>query len=160
MRRTKHQTSRLGTAAAETAIVLPLVVVVMLGSVEVCGGIHQQYRLRGVLHECSKFAAKGETTSPEFAARAQTLMNSMEFTNYTMELNVVPRTVNTGSVEPAPITSFTFTSSGSGTAGLEDIPRGTLLRMSVTADRPSIGVGLTRYMGSTIESQCVFVKEI
>lgn len=156
----KVKTKRQGTAATETAVVLPLVVLVMLGSVEICGGIHQQYRAQGVLHQCAKFAAKGETTSAALQARADSLMQSMDFNTYTIQMDVVPRTANVNSVETPTVTSFTFDSSGFATPGLDEVPRGTLLRMSVTADRPSIGAGMTRYMGATIQADFVFVKEI
>lgn len=160
MRKNTKKRFRLGTAAAETAVVLPLVVLVMLGSVEVCGGVHQQYRVRGVLHECAKFAAKGETTSTQLQNQAQTLLSGIDINNYTIQLDVVARTVNVGSVAAPSVTNFTFPSGGGATPGLEGIPRGTVLRMSITADRPSLGAGLTRYMGPTLQSNCVFVKEI
>lgn len=160
MRKNLKKSSRFGTAAAETAVVLPLVVLVMLGSVEVCGGVHQHYRARGALHECAKFAAKGETTSAQLQTRAQTLLSGIDFFNYTMQIDVVPRTVNVNSVAAPSVTAFTIPSGGGATPGLEAIPRGTVLRMSITADRPSIGAGLTRYMGPTVQADCVFVKEI
>lgn len=144
----------------ETAVVLPLVILVMLGSIELCEGVQQQVRARTVLHECSKIAARGASTSTDVLDMALALLPQQDVTDFTIQIDAVSRTVNQASVEAPAVTSFTISSDGTVTPGLEDLPRGTLLEMKLDAVRPPSGAGLSKYMGAKIEARCVFVKEI
>lgn len=151
---------RRGTAAAEAAVILPLVVAVMVGSIELCGGVHQQCRLRSVLHECSKLAAKGEATCLDVKDLADGMLTQLDIDDYTIQMVVVPRTVNQSSVETPTETSFVIVSDGSlVSSGLDEVPRGTVMRMTMTAERPPIATPVS-FLAPQITTNAVFVKEI
>ena len=149
---------RKGIATVEAAVALPIVIMIMMSAIEVSDGLHQQHRARVVLHECSKFAANGSTTSAQVRDHAQALLSGFGVTSFDISLEVVPRTVNVGSTDPPTTTSFTINSSGTATSGLEDVPRGTLLRMTLHVPRSSI-LGVHRLLGSQADCSCVFAKE-
>jgi Flp pilus assembly protein TadG len=152
---------RRATAAVETAVCLPVVVLVMFGSIELSAGIFQQHRIRGTLHECAKVAAKGENTGTDVRDAAQMMLSQMGINQFDIQIDVVTRTVNTGSVATPTVTSFSIPSSGTPTPGLDQVPRGTILRMVLTAPRPDVaGVGVARYLNSSVTGECVFVKEL
>lgn len=152
---------RDGVAAVEAAVCLPILFVIIFGAIEVSGGIFQEYNAQACAFELSKVALESGTSCEDVQTKANALLPQLEFTNYSIEIEVVPRSVNADSVEPAVISSFSFSQSGSAPAGLEDIPRGTLLRLTLTLDRPAIaGRGFARaFLSNQIETDCVFVKE-
>ena len=152
---------RRGVAAVEAAVCLPILVLVMLGALEVSSGIFQEFNVQSCAYEFSKVALRSGSSCTDVQLLADELMPQFDFSTYSIQIDVIPRTVNADTVEPAQVTSFSIPQSGSAPAGLEDIPRGTLLRLTVTADRPAIaGQGFTRsFLNGEISSDCVFVKE-
>ncbi len=152
---------RNGVAAVEAAVCLPLLALVFFGSLEVSGGIFQEYNAQASAFELSKVALTKSKTCDDVQAMAVQIMPQHGFENYNITIEVEARTVNADSVEAPVITTFSIPQSGATTAGLDVLPRGTLLRLTVVADRPAIaGLGLSRsFLGDQIVSDCVFVKE-
>ena len=153
--------SRRGVAAVEAAVCLPILVFIMLTAIEVSGGIFQEYNAQASAYELSKLALRPETSCDDVQLYAQQVMSQLDFDTFSVQIDVVPRTVNASSVEPPSISSFRIPQTGPAPAGLENTPRGTLLKLTLTANRPSIaGIGFaTTFLSSEISSDCVFVKE-
>ena len=152
---------RRGVAAVEAAVCLPILVLVMLGALEVSAGIFQEYNAQSCAYELSKVALRPGSSCTDVQQVAEQIMPQFDFATYSIQIDVTPRTANASTVDPPQITSFSIPQSGTAPAGLEDTPRGTLLRLTVTAARPSItGRGFTRsFLDGEISSDCVFVKE-
>lgn len=149
-----------GVAAVEAAVCLPVLAIIIFGAIEVSGGIFQEYNVQASAYELSKVALRKDSTCSDVQAMAEQLLPNQDIENYTINIDVEPRTVNLDSVEPPAVTSFVITSS-SATDGLEELPRGTLLRLSLEADRPRVsGRGFFRvFLGERINADSVFVKE-
>ena len=158
MCRTKKRT---GVAAVEAAVCLPVLALVFFGALEVSGGIFQEYNAQASTFELSKIALSKFTTCDDVQDYAASLLPQQRFNNYSIAIEVEPRTVNSSSVNSPTVTSFNIPSSGATTDGLDELPRGTLLRLTLTADRPSVGgLGFTHtFLSAEITSDCVFVKE-
>ena len=157
----KHNLNRSGVAAVEAAICLPVLALIIFGAVEVSGGVFQEYNAQACAYELSKVALQSGSSCQDVQDAAASILPQLEFTNYSIQVDVIPRSANATSVETPTQTSFSIPQSGAAPAGLEDIPRGTLLRLTLTTDRPAIaGRGFTRaFLNDTINSDCVFVKE-
>ena len=140
---------------------MPLLAVIFFGSLEVTGGIFQEYNAQATAFELSKVALTKQKTCDDVQTLAAQIMPQHGFTTYSITIDVEARTVNSDSVEPPGVTTFSIPQTGSTTAGLDELPRGTLLRLTLVTDRPAIaGLGLSRsFLGSQITSDCVFVKE-
>ena len=154
---------RRGTAAVEAAACFPLIVMLVLASVELSAGYFHQHTLRATAHECAKLTAREGTTTSDVQSLATQLLGQRKMgVGYTVNIDTVTRTVNMGSVDPPTgPTSFTFSDSGTPPPGLEEMPRGTLLRLRISAIRPAIaGVGVVRYLSPNMSAECFFVKEI
>ena len=158
MRKTRK---RNGVAAVEAAVCLPLLALIFFGSLEISSGIFQEYNAQASAFEMSKVALAKFKSCDDVQALAAQVMPQHGFTNYSITIDVEPRTTNADSVELPVVTSFLIPMTGSTTAGLDELPRGTLLRLTLVSDRPAIaGLGLTRnFLSSQITSDCVFVKE-
>ena len=158
----KTRDLRRGVAAVELAVCMPFVLLLVFGAVEVSSGLHQQHRVRSVVHECAKLAAKKESTMDDLLAKANELIGIDGITQIKIEINVMPRTVNQASVDPPTTTYFVVDETGGGTPGLDEVPRGTVLQVVITTERPPIpGFGFTReFLNLDVVAQCVFVKEI
>jgi Flp pilus assembly protein TadG len=157
---TKRKT--VGSAAVEAAVCLPVVLVLVMGSIEISGGLLQQRTLSATAYQCALAAAKGESTCADVQSVANEILSQQGFDQYTIEIEVLTRTANTGSVAPTTYTSFTIPKSGATPAGLDELPRGTLLRITINATRPNItGVGLSQvFLSTEMSASFVFVKEI
>ena len=145
---------RNGVAAVEAAVCLPLLAVIFVGSLEVSGGIFQEYNAQATAFELSKVALARTNTCDEVQALAAQIMPQHGFANYSITIDVEPRTANVDSVETPPTTTFSIPQTGETTTGLEELPRGTLLRLTLVADRPQIaGLGFARsFLGAQITS--------
>lgn len=152
---------RRGVAAVEAAVCLPILVLIIVGAIEVSGGIFQEYNAQACAYELSKVALRSKSTCEDVQTHAAGILPQLEFTTYSIQIDVVPRTANPDSVNVPAITSFSIPQTGTAPEGLEDIPRGTLLRLTLTTNRPAIaGRGFSRaYLNNEISSDCVFVKE-
>ncbi len=157
----RRNSLRTGVAAVEAAVCLPLLALIFFGSLEVTGGIFQEYNAQATTFELSKVALTRLKTCDDVQDLAAEILPQLGFTNYSMVIDVEPRTVNSDSVGTTTATTFSIPSSGKTTKGLEDLPRGTLLRMTLTAERPSIaGLGFSKtFLSNEITADCVFVKE-
>jgi Flp pilus assembly protein TadG len=156
-----HSQKHSGVAAVEAAFCLPLLVFIFFGSLEISGGIFQEYNAQAAAFELSKVALTRLKTCDDVQALATQILPQQEFTSYSITIAVEPRTVNGDSVQTPSITLFSIPQSGPTTPGFEELPRGTLLRLTLTVERPPIGgMGLTRnFLDQQIVSDCVFVKE-
>lgn len=151
---------RNGVAAVEAACCLPILVIIIFSAIEVSGGLFQEYNLQVCAFELAKTALDDEATCEDVQALANRLLPQFEFENYTIEIATEERTVNQDSVEAPAITQFTIPQSGPTPEGLDQIPRGTLLRLSIVADRPPIsGVAILSKLRSQVDADSVFVKE-
>ena len=152
---------RKGVAAVEAAVCLPVLALIFFGALEVSGGIYQEYNAQASTFELSKVALSKFTTCDDIQDFAESLLPQQGFNTYSIAIVVEPRTVNSDSVESPLVTNFVIPISGSTTDGLDELPRGTLLRLTLTADRPSVGrLGFARnFLSAQITSDCVFVKE-
>lgn len=160
MKRTQKQRSRTAVAAVEAAVCLPIVVVIFLGSVEFSSGIFQEYNVQAATYEISKVALRAKSTSEDVQVSANEILPALGIEQFDITIAVEPRTANVDSVESPTVSNFVIPSSGTPTGGLEELPRGTLLRLTVVAQRPQGGLNMfTSYLTSTIRTDCVFVKE-
>lgn len=138
-----------------------MIFLIIVASVEVCGGMFQNYDAHAAAFELTKKALLRTTTSEDIQAEAAILLPQLGFDNYDIKIDVLNRTVNADSVESTTHTTFSIPQTGIPTPGLEELPRGTVLRLTLTVDRPAIpGRGMIRkYLENEIHSDCVFVKE-
>ena len=152
---------RNGVAAVEAAVCLPLLVLIFFGSLEVSGGIFQEYNAQASAFELSKVALTKGKDCTDVQTLAAQMLPQQDFVTYSITIDVEPRTVNSDSVDTPAITIFNIPQTGTPTNGLDELPRGTLLRLTLTVDRPPIaGIGLsTKFLTNQIVSDCVFVKE-
>jgi Flp pilus assembly protein TadG len=161
MRQNRNQ-KRRGAAVAEMAICLPFVILMVVGSIELSSGLFHQMVFRTAVHECATRAADGTTDAVEVQTVAQQILSQHGITDFTITIDEVTRTVNSGTVESNPISHFDIPATGTPTAGLETVPRGTLLKLRLSAPRPpATGLGvISKYLDSQIAAECVFVKEL
>ena len=155
------KTRRRGAAVAEMAFCLPFVILLVVGSIELSSGLFHQMAFRTAVHECATRSAAGPCTSDEVQSVAQQIMLQRGISEFNITIDEVPRTVNVGSVEQATVTHFEIPSTGATTTGLEQVPRGTVLRLRMTANRPpATGLSIiSKYLDAQIAAECVFVKE-
>lgn len=153
--------SRRGAAIVELAICLPFVFLLVVGAIELSSGLHHQMAIRNVAHQCAIRGADGAATCNDIQALAQSIMPQLNVTNYSITIDEVPRSVNIQSVESASVTHFDIPASGPTTAGFDEVPRGTVLRLVIQGTRPAPdGLNLiSNYLDDQITAQCVFVKE-
>lgn len=155
-------TWRRGAAVVEFAVCLPFIFLLIVGSVELSAGLFHQHTIKLTAHQCAVTAAQGVSTADDVQAVAAQIMSQRNFENYEIQIVELPRTTNFDSVEPNAVAEFEVPSSGTTTAGLDEVPRGTILRLTLTAERPSIaGLGFTRkFLQPSIAAECTFVKEL
>ncbi len=153
--------ARRGAAAIEAAVCLPVLAIIIFASIEISGGIFQQYDAQAAAYEISKIALKNGNSCDDVQAAAQELLPQLGFESYNIEIDVVTRTANAASVETPAVNHFDIPSSGTTTPGLDQLPRGTLLKLTLTIDRPKIaGLGFFKqFLGTQISADCTFVKE-
>ena len=141
---------------------MPFILVLVVGAVELSGGLYHQHSLRTTAHECAIAAARGGGTGLDVRAVANQILSQREMADFDIDIDVVNRTINSASVDPPSVTHFDIPATGVITPGLEQVPRGTLLRITITVDRPAIrGFGMVNtFLGPQLQAECVFVKEI
>lgn len=154
----KQPQNRRGAALVEAAVCLPLMLLLILGSIELCQGVYQQHAVRATAHECARVAASGEKDGLDVQHIANEVLLQRGLDNFDIDIDVTPRTVNVGSVPPAAVTHFDILPGGVPTSGLANLPRGTLLRLKMTVTRPN-SISFIGLLDSTIHSQVYFIKE-
>ncbi len=123
-----------GNAAVELAITLPIMATIIFGSVEVCSMIFNKQTLVSTAYECAQVAIKPTATNDQVQARMSEILT---------QRRIVGATVTTTP------------------ASIENIPRGTLITVQVSA--PVAGnslMPLPTYGSGTIEANCVMIKEL
>ena len=151
---------RRGVAAVEAAICLPILAVIVFGAVEVSGGVFQEYNAQSCVYELGKTALAPQKSCNDVKVLADQMLPQWGFTKYVIDIAVIARTVNSGSVEAPAVTAFRIKEGETAPDGLEDVPRGTMLRMTLRADRPtSVTDFYSATLGTQVSSECVFVKE-
>lgn len=156
-----YKKRRDGVAAVEAALCLPMISLIMFGAIEISGGIFQEYNAQAAAFELAKVALTSQSTCDDVQDMASQIMPQLGFDTYDISIVTESRTTNSDSVAPPTITNFTIPKTGATTAGLDEVPRGTLLKLTLTATRPQTpGLpGLSDFMGTQIDAECVFVKE-
>lgn len=153
--------SRKGAAVVEMAICLPFIFLLIISAVELSAGLFQQHTVRLTAHQCAITAADGGATCDDVQALANSVLSQRGYTSFTITIDEVTRTKNTSSVQPNSFPHFTISHTGPAPTGLDQVPRGTILKLSITAPRPQIaGLGLSlNFMQPNVVADCVFVKE-
>ncbi len=124
-------TSRRASAVVELAVSLPVLTLVVLGSIEMSQVVFVKQSLSVTAHECGKIASRRDATNADVASRADEIFDQ--------------RGLVQASVVSTP-------------SNIEGLPRGTRITVRSTANNSS---ALLKYFTSpTIESHCVVVKEI
>ncbi len=151
---------RRGVAAVEAAICMPVLAVFIFGAVEVSGGIFQEYNAQSCVYELGKTALAPQKSCGDVKVLADQMLPQWGFSNYIIDIEVMARTFNAESVDAPTITAFRINEGQAAPAGLEEVPRGTMLKMTLKADRPtSVTDFYSATLGTQVTSECVFVKE-
>jgi len=162
LRKSTNPVRRRASAAVEMAFCAPFILLIVVGSVELSGGLHHQHSIRVAAHQAAIAASKGPGDAEMVRQAASEILTQRDMVDFDIDIDVVPRTVNTAGVEIAPITHFDIPATGAVTAGLDEVPRGTVLQLTITATRPDIpGFGMARnLLEDSVSASCVFVKEL
>lgn len=164
----RRMKKRFGVAAVETAVCLPLVFLVVFGAIEIASGISQQHKVRSTAHETARVLLRGPATLSDGQAICAELLEQQDFPpEFTATLEILPRggpdtNVNIDSVREDvddvganfPVV-FDDTSAPSTPI---NVPRGTILRLSITTPRPTFGKLIPAILPPTVEATAVFVK--
>ena len=165
----RKRKARLGVAAVEAAVCLPMVLVLVLGSVELSHGIFQQHVVRSAVHETTKIALRGNATVEDCQRVCSAVIEQRGFEpEFSATLEIVPRgtpetNVNVDSIpadrdDVAANFPLTFTDENAPDTRI-DLPRGFILRLTVTTPRPDIALQLTpSVLPTEVVATAVFVK--
>ncbi len=119
-------------AATETAITLPLLVLLVYGAIELTNAVFLKQSLTIAAYEGSRAVARSEATSAHGHSRIDAVLAARRVSDY--EVNISPE-----------VTAAT--------------PRGTVLTVTITAPAAAYSVGPTWYFtGRTISSQFRMVR--
>lgn len=113
---------RHGSASVEMIIVLPVLVIIIFGSIETCNLIYLKQTVNDAAYQGALRALKPGATESDVTNTIQTILNARDVQNYTIDVDT--------------------------TGNLEDRFRGDVFEVSVTVDASSnlIGIGmLTQY---------------
>lgn len=125
--------ARTGTAAVETAILLPLLVLITFSSLELSNMVFHKQSLSIASYEGAKIATSPGTTDSQARARVQEILNARGLSNTTI------------SITPA-LTGLT--------------PRGTMITVAVTSDDTASGVLSVRmFTPRTLQNQTTMVRQ-
>jgi len=126
--------TRRGNATIELAITLPLMAIIVLGSVEVCSQIYAKQAIESVAYECVRVAISSGATDAQVQAKATQILNS--------------RGIKNGTLVTKP-------------ASINNVKRGKEITVTVTAPAASNSMSVTSFVKQgTIEAACVMVKEL
>ena len=83
----KQQTQRRGTAMTETAVTLPLLAVLVLGSIEAANAVFIKQSLTIAAYEAGKLASRPGGTSTEAVNRSQQILDVRGLTGYSVTVS-------------------------------------------------------------------------
>ena len=130
-RRTPRQSR--GSAVVELAICLPLIVVVVFGSLEACTMIFLQQSLSAAAYEGARLAARPKATNADVDQRIDEVLEARQVTAYTVVR------------EPADI---------------ESLDRGSYITVRTSAECNANAMMNSWFFGGrTLNAQCTMVKE-
>lgn len=128
----KQKTERRGTAVVEFAVCLPVLLILVLGSIECTSMIFLSQSLNVVAYEGVRTAVKPGSTTADTLARCQEVID---------ERNLVDCVV---AFDPA---------------NIDDLPSGTLVTITTTApSQANSAIGL-RFFSGSLDAQAFMVKE-
>ena len=127
-----RKSERRGAAVVEFAVCLPVLLVLVLGSIECTSMIFLSQSLNVVAYEGARAAAKSGSTSVDTLARCQEVIG---------ERNLIQANVT---LDPA---------------NVDDLPPGTLITVTATApSQPNGAIGL-RFFSGSLDAETFMVKE-
>jgi len=139
---------------------MPVLAVIIFGAIEISRGIFHEYNAQSCVYELGKTALSPKKSCADVKTLADSLLPQWGFTNYHIDIDVIARSVNASSVESPTISNFDIVEGSTPPAGLEDVPRGSLMQKTLTADRPTSVTSFYRaLLGNQVTTECVFVKE-
>jgi len=132
-KKSKAVNQRDGVAAVEAAILLPLLVLLTFGSLELSNMIFLKQGLSIATYEGAKTATTPGTTSAQVTARIQEILSSRNITDATISI--------TPQVEGS-------------------TARGTMVTVSITSEGNSVGILTTRlFTRGAIQAQSTMVRQ-
>jgi hypothetical protein len=132
-RRSRHRETRRAAAAAELAICLPLVVLLVMASIEACTMIFLDHGLTITSYEGVRAAIHYDGTSTGVLARCNEIINQREIESATVTMNP---------------------------ASIEGVPRGEQVSVTVTAPcEPNMIIPPWFFGGRTLSVTTTMVKE-
>lgn len=124
---------RRGSAVIELAATLPLMALIVFGSVEVCSQIHTKQAIASAAYECVRAAISAGATDTQIQTKMTEILAARGINDAT--LSTKPESVN-------------------------NVKRGENIKVRITAPAASNSLGLTSFvMQGTIQAECVMVKE-
>ena len=162
---------RSGVAAVEAAVCLPVVFIIIFGAIEISSGIFHQHVVRSAVHETAKIVSRGTSSVADAQAICAEILEQREFgPAFSAVLAIVPRggtdtDINVDSVGPDlndVVDTFPISFDQTSAPNIPmNVPRGTILRLTITTPRPTFGTGMMlQYMPESVVASTVFVKGI
>jgi hypothetical protein len=104
-RRSSRSNDRRGTAVVEFAILLPVLLTVTFGAIEICTMIRTQQRLNTVAYEAARVATTSEATMEQVQLQCEMLCTENQLQN----VSVVTNPVDFSNTEPGEWIAVTVT---------------------------------------------------
>ena len=108
----RPKSPRRAAAAVELAFCMPFILVLVVGAVELSGGLYHQHSLRTTAHECAIAAARGGGTGADVRAVANQILSQREMSDFDIDIDVLHRTINSATVDPPAVTHFDIPATG------------------------------------------------
>ena len=87
MKKLKHKRRRLGAAIVELSICLPIIVLLVYGTIELNSSIFMKQTLTSAAHEGALVGMKQNATVEEVEGRIELILNARGVENYTVEVD-------------------------------------------------------------------------
>jgi len=124
---------RRGNAAIELAVTLPMMAMIVFGSVEVCSQINTKQAIESAAYECARTAISAGATDARVQQKMAEILAARGIEDATLSTN--PESVN-------------------------NIKRGERIKVRISAPAASNSLALTSFVKTgTILAECVMVKE-